>query len=223
MKNLLLTICILLMFGMSWLTFREMKEFQMKVDMLIERVEAIEEDAEYVDLEEKKESVSQTESVKEVEKVEGRRKKSKNVKKAVTVKTKDSENVTTTISPDLETRDGRKTETKVKKEINPNDIVVTQFKKNYIDREEIITFKNNTPDKINRIKGVIVYRDMEGNDISYNEIDIKLTIAPGMSKQTKINSFDQDHKYCYYKEYQSFMGVSGITRFTFEFKLESYN
>lgn len=54
MKNLLLTICILLMFGMSWLTFSEMKEFQMKVDTLIERVEAIEEDAEYVDLEEKR-------------------------------------------------------------------------------------------------------------------------------------------------------------------------
>lgn len=120
------------------------------------------------------------------------------------------------------TKLSKKEEPLEQKTIDKDDIVITQYKKDYVDDEEIITFKNNTSDNINRIKGILVYKDLKGNDISYQEINISISIAPGMSKQTKIRSFDQDNKYCYHKEYRSYLG-SSITPFKFEFRLISYN
>ena len=116
----------------------------------------------------------------------------------------------------------KKVEPKEQKTVGKNDIVITQYKKDWVDDEEIITFKNNTAENINRIKGIIVYKDLSGNDISYQELNIKISIAPGMSKQTKIRSFDQDDKYCYHKEYRSYLS-SSVTPFKFEFRLISYN
>ena len=111
---------------------------------------------------------------------------------------------------------------KEKKVVGKDDVVITHFKKDAHDNEEIITFKNNTDSKINRIEGIIVYKDMSGNDISYNELDLKISIAPGMSKQTKISSFDQDYKYSYYKDFQSYMEIAGKRPFKYEFRLISY-
>ena len=111
---------------------------------------------------------------------------------------------------------------KEKKVVGKDDVVITHFKKDAHDDEEIITFKNNTDSKINRIEGIIVYKDMSGNDISYNELNLKISIAPGMSKQTKISSFDQDNKYSYYKDFQSYMESVGVRPFKYEFRLISY-
>lgn len=106
------------------------------------------------------------------------------------------------------------------KTVNPKDIVITQFSKEYIDRYEYITFKNNTDEHVQRIKGTIIYKTMNGTDITYKEIDLKIDIAPGLSKQVKISSFDRDCKFQYYKDAVSY---SNATKFTFEFKLTSYN
>lgn len=121
------------------------------------------------------------------------------------------------------TKPVKKAEPQEQKVVSKEDVVITQYKKRYLDEEEIITFKNNTAENINKIKGIIVYKDLSGNDISYQELNIRISIATGMSKQTKIRSFDQDNKYCYHKEYESFMGEVGVTPFKFEFRLISYN
>lgn len=133
-----------------------------------------------------------------------------------------SKKVSTQVLPE-KTKPVKKAEPQEQKAISKDDIVITQYKKDFVDKEEIITFKNNTSYNINRIKGILVYKDLSGNDISYQEINIRISIASGMSKQTKIRSFDQDNKYVYYKEFKSYMEVSSITPFKFEFRLISYN
>lgn len=213
MRNLLTVISLLLVLGVSWFVMQELKANQERMDILLEKVQYLEDNInEGVSIDEEEElSKNENKVVSTKENVVVEKPKARVEKKNKVIQSK-KEEATETVTP-----------TPAPKEIKHNDIVITQFKKNFTDSDEIITFKNNTSGKINRIKGIIVYKDMGGNDISYNEIDIKLTIAPGMSKQTKIRSFDQDHKYCYHKEYQSFMEVSGITSFKIEFKLESYN
>lgn len=133
-----------------------------------------------------------------------------------------SKKVSTQVLPE-KTKPVKKAEPQEQKVVSKDDVVITQYKKDFVDREEIITFKNNTAENINKIKGIIVYKDLSGNDISYQELNIRISIAPGMSKQTKIRSFDQDNKYVYYKEFKSYMEVSSITPFKFEFRLISYN
>ena len=196
MKNFLMVGGALLVLVVCWLTLREVKSYQEKMDVLLEKVEALESGrAMSVDNEEscEEELIAEKalevveEVVEEVKKAKPRvEKEATSTQKVVEKKAVQEESVKAEPQP------------KPKKEINANDVKITQFKKDSSDWNEIITFKNNTSETINRIKGIIVYKDMQGNDISYNEIDIRLTIAPGMSKQTKIKSFDQDNKYCYY-------------------------
>ena len=221
MKNFLMVGGALLVLVVCWLTLREVKSYQEKMDVLLEKVEALESGrAMSVDNEEscEEELIADKalevveEVVEEVKKAKPRvEKEATSTQKVVEKKAVQEESVKAEPQP------------KPKKEINANDVKITQFKKDSSDWNEIITFKNNTSETINRIKGIIVYKDMQGNDISYNEIDVRLTIAPGMSKQTKIKSFDQDNKYCYYKDYKSYYETVGKTAFKIEFRLTSYN
>ena len=221
MKNFLMVGGALLVLVVCWLTLREVKSYQEKMDVLLEKVEALESGrAMSVDNEEScEEELIADKALEVVEEVVEVVKKAKprvekeatSTQKVVEKKAVQEESVKAEPQP------------KPKKEINANDVKITQFKKDTSDWNEIITFKNNTSETINRIKGIIVYKDMQGNDISYNEIDIRLTIAPGMSKQTKIKSFDQDHKYCYYNDYKSYYDGIGISAFKIEFRLTSYN
>ena len=221
MKNFLMVGGALLVLVVCWLTLREVKSYQEKMDVLLEKVEALESGrAMSVDNEEScEEELIAEKALEVVEEVVEVVKKAKprvekeatSTQKVVEKKAVQEESVKAEPQP------------KPKKEINANDVKITQFKKDSSDWNEIITFKNNTSETINRIKGIIVYKDMQGNDISYNEIDVRLTIAPGMSKQTKIKSFDQDNKYCYYKDYKSYYETVGKTAFKIEFRLTSYN
>ena len=221
MKNFLMVGGALLVLVVCWLTLREVKSYQEKMDVLLEKVEALESGrAMSVDNEEScEEELIADKALEVVEEVVEVVKKAKprvekeatSTQKVVEKKAVQEESVKAEPQP------------KSKKEINANDVKITQFKKDSSDWNEIITFKNNTSETINRIKGIIVYKDMQGNDISYNEIDVRLTIAPGMSKQTKIKSFDQDNKYCYYKDYKSYYETVGKTAFKIEFRLTSYN
>lgn len=221
MKNFLMVGGALLVLVVCWLTLREVKSYQEKMDVLLEKVEALESGrAMSVDNEESCEEELIAEKALEVveEVVEVVKKAKPRVEKEATstqkvVEKKAVQEESVKAEPQPKTR----------KEINANDVKITQFKKDSSDRHEIVTFKNNTSETISGIQGIIVYKDMQGNDISYNEIDVRLTIAPGMSKQTKIKSFDQDHKYCYYKDYKSYYETVGITAFKIEFRLTSYN
>ena len=219
MKNFLMVGGALLVLVVCWLTLREVKSYQEKMDVLLEKVEALESGrAMSVDNEENCEEELIAEKALEVveEVVE-------EVKKAKPRVEKEATSTQKVVEKKAVQEESVKAEPQPKKEINANDVKITQFKKDSSDWNEIITFKNNTSETINRIKGIIVYKDMQGNDISYNEIDVRLTIAPGMSKQTKIKSFDQDNKYCYYKDYKSYYETVGKTAFKIEFRLTSYN
>lgn len=201
MKNVLICIATFFVLAICWMMLREIRACQEQMAALTEKIEniniaspVVEDDTQYTPSAEA-EPVAPTPA-------------------PAPVKKKSS-------SPKQQT--APLPEPEPKREINKKDITVTQYKKGFSDSVELITFKNNTSSTISRIKGIMIYLDMSGNDISYQEIDIKISIAAGMSKQVEIASFDRNHKYCYHKEYQSFMEVSGISPFKIEFQLKSYN
>lgn len=203
MKNVLMVVAMFFTLFVCWLTLREVGKCNEKLDKLLNEYELVQEDDTL-----KANPQPKVETAPVETKITDEPKK--NNQQTTQPRAKAQEIVS---APKPST----------KKVVNKNDITITQFKKDNHDNYEIVTFKNNTDDKISRIEGIIVYKDMSGNDISYNEIDVKVLIAPGMSKQTKIRSFDQDNKYCYYKEFQSYMDVVGVSPFKIEFRLTSYN
>lgn len=212
MRNLLTLICAIAILLVCWMMLREMKVYQEQIDVLMAKIEVLDSVVHTVgeDVPNKSKKV-RTQVLPE---------KTKPVKKAEPKEQKVEKVAETKIEQIVETKQQEPQEQKV---VSKDDIVITQYKKDFVDKEEIITFKNNTAENINKIKGIIVYKDLSGNDISYQELNIRISIAPGMSKQTKIRSFDQDNKYVYYKEFKSYMEVSSITPFKFEFRLISYN
>ena len=209
MRNLLMFICAMALLLVCWMMLREMKVYQEQMDVLMAKIEAIDSVVHSVG--------EDVPNKSKKERVQVLPERTKPVKKAEPKVEKKTE---TKVEQIVETK---QQEPKEQKTVGKNDIVITQYKKDYVDEEEIITFKNNTAENISRIKGILVYKDLKGNDISYQEINIRISIAPGMSKQTKIRSFDQDNKYVYYKEFKSYMEISSITPFKFEFRLISYN
>lgn len=200
MRNLLTFICAMAILLVCWMMLREMKVYQEQIEVLTAKLEVLD-------------------SVVHSAGNEVQKEKKKVRPKVSAEKIKSTKSEGHKVEPVEETK---QQEPKEQKTVDKNDIVITQYKKDWVDDEEIITFKNNTAENINRIKGIIVYKDLSGNDISYQELNIKISIAPGMSKQTKIRSFDQDDKYCYHKEYRSYLS-SSVTPFKFEFRLISYN
>ena len=210
MRNVLMVLGMLMVLVVCWLTLREVRMCNERMDELVAKVDQMHnvrvvmvEDAE----------VEKDEDAKVVAPPTAKPKKEKSKKsEAAKSESKSAEVKREESAPAV----------KEKKVVGKDDVVITHFKKDAYDDEEIITFKNNTDSKINRIEGIIVYKDMSGNDISYNELNLKISIAPGMSKQTKISSFDQDHKYCYHKDFQSHMEVIGKRPFKYEFRLISY-
>ena len=154
MKNFLMVGGALLVLVVCWLTLREVKSYQEKMDVLLEKVEALESGrAMSVDNEEScEEELIADKALEVVEEVVEVVKKAKprvekeatSTQKVVEKKAVQEESVKAEPQP------------KPKKEINANDVKITQFKKDSSDWNEIITFKNNTSETINRIKGIIV-------------------------------------------------------------------
>lgn len=183
-----------------WLTLREVGKCNEKLDKLLNEYELVQED--------------DTLKANPQPKVETAPVETKNTDQPK----KNNQQTTQPRTKAKETTSAPKPSTK--KVVNKNDITITQFKKEWSDRYEYVTFKNNTDKQVKNVKGIIVYKTMDGSDITYKEIDERIDIAPGMSKQIKWRSFDDNNDYQYYKNVKSY---ADEIRFKIEFRLTSYN
>ena len=80
--------------------------------------------------------------------------------------------------------------------------------------------KNNTNENIHNIKFLIVYQDMSGKQLHYEEFSKKVSIAPGMTRKINIKAYEHERNYHYYKS-ENLPG--GSPAFKIEFKLLDYN
>ena len=78
---------------------------------------------------------------------------------------------------------------------NKTAISMTNFKKNKINKFELMSFRNNTQSFIKSLSGVIIYKSYSGEIIDYQVINSDILIPPNLAKQMKIRSFDQDMNY----------------------------
>ena len=108
---------------------------------------------------------------------------------------------------------------KSKKLKDKTAISISKFMKKAPDFYEFPTFKNHTSNFIKSITGIIIYKDLSGEIIDYRTINVGILIPPNLSKRLKLNSFDQDQNYRYYKDSKSW---SNYPRFKVEFRLLSY-
>ena len=100
------------------------------------------------------------------------------------------------------------------------DISMVSYEQSWLDSEGTLALKNNTKENIHNIKFLIVYQDMSGKQLHYEEFSKKVSIAPGMTRKINIKAYEHERNYHYYKS-ENLPG--GSPAFKIEFKLLDYN
>ena len=100
------------------------------------------------------------------------------------------------------------------------DISMVSYEQSWLDSEGTLALKNNTNENIHNIKFLIVYQDISGKQLHYEEFSKKVSIAPGMTRKINIKAYEHERNYHYYKS-ENLPG--GSPAFKIEFKLLDYN
>ena len=100
------------------------------------------------------------------------------------------------------------------------DISMVSYEQSWLDSEGTLALKNNTNENIHNIKFLILYQDMSGKQLHYEEFSKKVSIAPGMTRKINIKAYEHERNYHYYKS-ENLPG--GSPAFKIEFKLLDYN
>jgi hypothetical protein len=67
------------------------------------------------------------------------------------------------------------------------------------DRDASVNFKNNTEKTITSITGRMVYYDMRGEMLDYQDFTKSVTIAPKMTKNISLEGYGYRDNYAHYR------------------------
>ena len=79
------------------------------------------------------------------------------------------------------------------------DITLTQYTHDSYQSKASISLKNNTTHTINSITGRLLYYDMKGNMLDYQDFTKHITIEPDMVKSFELEGYGHKDFYAYYK------------------------
>lgn len=101
---------------------------------------------------------------------------------------------------------------------NRSAITMTSYSHHWSNYNATISLKNNTLYTITSVTGRIIYYDMNGNVLDYQDFTKKITIESGFAQSITINGFGYSEHYAYYK---SDVWSSKYT-YKVKFELQSY-
>lgn len=101
-----------------------------------------------------------------------------------------------------------------------NDISMVSYEQSWLDSKGTLALKNNTNEEIHDVVFQIVYLDMSGNPIDYEDFTKAISIAPGMTRKLDIPAYEHSRYYHYFKS-ENMPG--GSPAFKIKFQLKDYN
>lgn len=102
--------------------------------------------------------------------------------------------------------------------VNGNDVTLANYSHEFLGSTARLSLKNNTDKIITSITGRIIYYDMSGNMLDYQDFTKSTTIDPGMVKSIDLKGFRTYDNYVYYKSNNANLG----NKYKVKFELQSY-